>query len=105
MGKILIDKATNGIVAVSDSILDADEKYEVIDIKGKDIATLQAEVMAETPEVRHCWFDKTDGTWKEVKHFPATRTKYVDGKIVQNFDSVDNAEKMNAISEVVGNGN
>lgn len=98
MAKLIIEKVSKeiiGILSDSDDLSNADNGFECISIKDKTEEDILKDIELATPEVRHMWYDKITAEWKEVKEFPKSRVKYVDGKIVHNFDDVDNIEKVN----------
>lgn len=97
MAKLIIEKVSKEIIGIltdDESISNADNGFESISIKGKTVEDIRNDIELATPEVRHMWYDKITDEWKEVKEFPKSRVKYIDGKIVHNFDSVVNSDKV-----------
>lgn len=59
--------------------------FEVIDIKGtrEEVQLLHNELIPSRKEV---WFDKTDGTWKDLVDQPNKMLKIIDGVVSHNLD-------------------
>jgi hypothetical protein len=90
MAFIVIDKATNNVIGISDDSIgkEVDIKHTVIEVKGKTNTDLRSEMLADVPEVRHMWLDKESGKWKEVTEFPFYSFSYKDGKFTHNFNKL-----------------